>query len=66
LRDDLHGIHARFDSLEVSLEIGPALEAMSERPAVKRGLTLMAGLPQQPLEDKARSILHGAKQFERR
>ncbi len=42
------------------------LEAISERPAVKRGLAVMADLPQQPLDDKARSILYGAKQFERR
>ncbi len=42
------------------------LDAISERPAVKRGLAVMAGQPQQPLDDKARSILYGAKQFERR
>jgi len=42
------------------------LDAISERPAVKRGVAVMAGLPQQPLDDKARSILYGAKQFERR
>ena len=42
------------------------LNAISERPAVKRGVAVMAGLPQQPLDDKARSILYGAKQFERR
>ena len=42
------------------------LDAISERPAVKRGLAVMAGLPQQPLDDRARSILYGAKQFERR
>jgi GSH-dependent disulfide-bond oxidoreductase len=42
------------------------LDAISERPAVKRGVAVMADLPQQPLDDKARSILYGAKQFERR
>ncbi|MFI5352249.1 MAG: glutathione S-transferase N-terminal domain-containing protein [Candidatus Binatales bacterium] len=42
------------------------LDAISERPAVKRGVAVMAGLPQQPLDAKARSILYGAKQFERR
>lgn len=42
------------------------LDAISERPAVKRGLAVMADLPQQPLDEKARSILYGAKQFEKR
>ncbi|MGO9452598.1 MAG: glutathione S-transferase N-terminal domain-containing protein [Candidatus Binataceae bacterium] len=42
------------------------LDAISERPAVKRGLAVMADLPAEPLDDKARSILYGAKQFERR
>ncbi|HUN58212.1 MAG TPA: glutathione S-transferase N-terminal domain-containing protein [Candidatus Binataceae bacterium] len=41
------------------------LEAIAERPAVKRGLAVMADLPQQPLDEEARSILYGAKQFER-
>ena len=42
------------------------LDAISERPAVKRGVAVMADLPPQPLDDAARSILYGAKQFERR
>jgi GST-like protein len=41
------------------------LDAISERPAVNQGLAVMADLPQQPLSDEARSILYGAKQFER-
>jgi len=42
------------------------LDAISERPAVKKGVAVMADMPQQPLDERARSILYGAKQFERR
>jgi GST-like protein len=42
------------------------LDAIAERPAVKRGLAVMADMPAVPLDEKARSILYGAKQFERR
>ena len=42
------------------------LDAISERPAVKRGVAVMADLPPEPLDEQARSILYGAKQFERR
>ncbi|HUA33644.1 MAG TPA: glutathione S-transferase N-terminal domain-containing protein [Candidatus Binataceae bacterium] len=42
------------------------LDAISERPAVKRGLAVMADLPPEPLDDEARSILYGNKQFEKR
>lgn len=42
------------------------LEAISERPAVQRGLAVMADLPAQPLTEEERSILYGTKQFERR
>jgi GST-like protein len=42
------------------------LDAIGERPAVKRGMAVMADLPQQPMSEEERSILYGAKQFERR
>jgi GST-like protein len=42
------------------------LNAITERPAVKRGVAVMADLPAEPLDEQARSILYGAKQFERR
>ena len=42
------------------------LDALSERPAVKRGLAVMSDRPQAPLDDEARSILYGNKQFEKR
>jgi len=41
------------------------LEAISERPAVKRGLAVMADLPPEPLDEESRSIQYGTKQFER-
>jgi hypothetical protein len=31
-----------------------------------RGVAVMADLPPEPLDDEARSILYGTKQFERR
>jgi GSH-dependent disulfide-bond oxidoreductase len=42
------------------------LDALGNRPAVKRGLAVMADLPQKPLTDEERSILYGKQQFERR
>lgn len=42
------------------------LDAIGERPAVKRGVAVMADLPPEPLDAAARSILYGTKQFERR
>ena len=42
------------------------LDAIGERPAVKRGMAVMADLLQQPLSEEERSILYGTRQFERR
>jgi GSH-dependent disulfide-bond oxidoreductase len=42
------------------------LGAISSRPAVKRGMAVMADQPVKPLSDEERSILYGTKQFERR
>jgi len=42
------------------------VEAIDSRPAVKRGLAVMADLPQQPLTEQERSILYGQQQFARR
>jgi GSH-dependent disulfide-bond oxidoreductase len=42
------------------------LDAMGARPAVKRGMAVMADTPAQPLTDEERSILYGKKQFEKR
>ena len=42
------------------------LETMGARPAVKRGMAVMADMPAQPLTEEERSILYGKKQFEKR
>lgn len=42
------------------------LSAIKERPAVQRGLAVMADMPQQPLTEEERSILYGKKQFQPR
>ena len=42
------------------------LDAIGERPAVKKGVAVMADFPQQPMTEEARSILYGSKQFEKR
>ena len=41
------------------------VDAIGERPAVKKGMAVMADTPVQPLTDEERSILYGKKQFER-
>jgi GST-like protein len=40
--------------------------AIGERPAVKKGMAVMADTPQQPLTAEEKSILYGHKQFEKR
>jgi GST-like protein len=54
------------EQLETLPNLRRWLEAIGARPAVKRGLAVMADLPQQPLTDEERSTLYGKKQFERR
>ena len=60
------GIRREPDQLESWPHLKRWLDAIGAREAVKRGMAVMADLPQQPLDEKARSILYGAKQFERR
>ena len=60
------GIRRESEELASRPNLKRWLDAISERPAVKRGVAVMADLPPQPLDDAARSILYGAKQFERR
>jgi GSH-dependent disulfide-bond oxidoreductase len=42
------------------------IDALAARPAVQKGMAVMADQPQKPLTDEERSILYGAKQHERR
>jgi len=60
------GIRREPEQLESRPNLRRWLDAISERPAVKRGLAVMADRPQQALTEEQRSILYGAKQFERR
>lgn len=41
-------------------------EAVTARPAVQRGLQVMTDVPVTPMDDKAREIMYGAKQYEKR
>jgi GST-like protein len=41
------------------------IDAIGERPAVKKGMAVMADTPVQPLTEEERSVLYGKKQFER-
>ncbi len=60
------GIRREPDQLDLRPRLKRWLDAIGAREAVKRGMAVMADLPQQPLDEKARSILYGTKQFERR
>ncbi len=62
----VRGIKREEGELEKRPSLRRWLEAISERPAVQRGLAVMADLPAQPLTEEERSILYGSKQFERR
>jgi GST-like protein len=42
------------------------IDAIAARPAVKKGMAVMADQPQKPLTEEERAILYGAKQHERR
>jgi GST-like protein len=54
------------EQLETLPNLRRWLAALGARPAVKRGLAVMADIPQAPLSDEERSILYGKKQFEKR
>jgi GST-like protein len=60
------GIRRDPDQLESRPNLKRWLDAIAQRPAVIRGVAVMADMPAQPLTEQERSILYGAKQFERR
>jgi GST-like protein len=62
----VHAISERLDVAEMP-HLGAWMERLRARPAVRRGLDVMKDI-RRPTEmsDEARSILFGAKQFERR
>ena len=62
----VRGIRREEGELEKRPNLKRWVEAIDSRPAVKRGLAVMADLPQQPLTEQERSILYGQQQFARR
>lgn len=62
----VRGIRREEGELDKRPNLKRWLEAIDGRPAVKRGLAVMADLPQQPLTDEERSILYGRQQFAQR
>ena len=54
------------DELKTRPHLKLWLDAIGARPAVKKGMAVMADMPQRPMTEEERSILYGAKQFERR
>jgi GST-like protein len=54
------------ESIEPLPNLRRWLAAIGQRPAVKRGLAVMADIQQQPLTEEERSILYGKQQFARR
>ncbi len=60
------GVRREPEQLDSRPNLKRWLDAIGERPAVKKGVAVMSDLPQQPLTDEQRSILYGNKQFEKR
>ncbi|MDB5108762.1 MAG: glutathione S-transferase, partial [Candidatus Binatus sp.] len=60
------GMQREPEQLEIRPNFKRWLDAIGARPAVKKGMAVMADLPPEPLDEEARSILYGNKQFERR
>ncbi len=59
-------LKAQPEQLESRPSLKRWIDALAARPAVQKGMAVMADQPQKPLTDDERSILYGAKQHERR
>jgi GST-like protein len=59
-------LKAQPEQLDTRPNLKRWIDALAARPAVQKGMAVMAGQPQQPLTDEERSILYGSKQHERR
>lgn len=55
-------LHIALEELELEYRIHP----IDIRKGEQRGLRVMADVPVTPMDDKAREIMYGAKQYERR
>lgn len=60
------GVQREPEQLDSRPHLKRWLDAIGARAPVKRGMAVMADLPHPPLDEKARSILYGNKQYERR
>jgi len=59
-------LKAQPEQLDTRPNLKRWIDAIAARPAVQKGMAVMAGQPQKPLTEEERSILYGAKQHERR
>jgi GSH-dependent disulfide-bond oxidoreductase len=59
-------LKAQPEQLDTRPNLKRWIDALAARPAVQRGMAVMADQPQRPLTEEERSILYGAKQHERR
>ena len=59
-------LKAQPEQLDTRPNLKRWIDALAARPAVQKGMAVMAGQPQQPLTDEERSILYGSRQHERR
>src|ERR1700731_2158620 len=58
-------LRAQPEQLDTRPNLKRWIDAIAARPAVKKGMAVMADQPQKPLSEEERSILYGAKQHER-
>jgi GSH-dependent disulfide-bond oxidoreductase len=59
-------LKAQPEQLDTRPNLKRWIDAIAARPAVQKGMAVMADQPQKPLTEEERSILYGSKQHERR
>jgi GSH-dependent disulfide-bond oxidoreductase len=59
-------LKAQSEQLDTRPNLKRWIDALAARPAVQKGMAVMADQPQKPLTEEERSILYGSKQHERR
>jgi GST-like protein len=59
-------LKAQPEQLDTRPHLKHWIDALAARPAVQKGMAVMADQPQKPLTEEERAILYGAKQHERR
>jgi len=58
-------LKAQPEQLDTRPHLKRWIDALAARPAVQKGMAVMADQPQKPLTEEERAILYGAKQHER-